>query len=173
MKKQRLTQQSWIDAGLKSLIANGPASLAAEPLARALKTTKGSFYWHFKDVPAFQMAVATDWQTRAFAAVVADLAEEGTPEQRLRRFGKSVLADKQDPAMRAWAQTNKPVRAVVSQVDEERMTYVSSLLRQMGVKNADFAAGTLGAVVGMRQLPGVKKPADAYDSLVDMVLALQ
>ena len=35
-----------------------------------------------------------------------------------------------------------------------------------------FAAGTLGAVVGMRQLPGVKKPADAYDSLVDMVLAL-
>ena len=75
--------------------------------------------------------------------------------------------------MRAWAQVDKPIRKVVSQVDDERLTYMSGLFRQMGVKNANFAAGTLGALVGMRQLPGVKTPADAYDSLVDMVLALQ
>lgn len=173
MKKQRLTQQSWINAGLKSLVTDGPGSLAAEPLARQLKTTKGSFYWHFKDVPAFQMAVATDWQTRAFADVVSDLANDGSAEQRLRRFGRTILSDAQDPAMRAWAQTDKPIKKVVSQVDAERMTYMSSLLRQLDVKNTDFAAASLGTLVGMQQLPGVKKPADAFDTLVDMVLALQ
>jgi AcrR family transcriptional regulator len=173
MKKQRLTQQSWIDAGLKSLVSDGPTALAAEPLARDLATTKGSFYWHFKDVPAFQMAVAKDWQSRAFAAVVADLGDSGTPEVRLRRFGRTVLSDKQDPAMRAWAHTDPAIAKVVAQVDDERLTYMSNLLRQLGVKNANFAANCLGALVGMPQLPGVKSPVDAFDTLVDMVLALQ
>ena len=70
MKRERLSRQSWIDAGLKALVAQGPTALAAEPLARALGATKGSFYWHFKDVPSLHEAVTQDWQTRAFARVV-------------------------------------------------------------------------------------------------------
>ena len=62
MKRIRLNRQSWIDAGLRALVAEGPTALAAEPLARQLGTTKGSFYWHFKDVPDFQKAVIRDWQ---------------------------------------------------------------------------------------------------------------
>ncbi len=173
MSKQRLNQKSWVQAGLKSLLSEGPTALAAEPLARQLKTTKGSFYWHFKDVPAFKTAVATDWQTRAFDDVVRALAETGTAEQRLRRFGQTVLADPHDPAMRAWAQTDKAIAKIVAQVDAERMTYMQNLLRQVGLTNADFAASCLGALVGMKQLPGVKKPSDSYDTLIDMVLALQ
>ena len=173
MPSKRLNKQSWIDAGLKSLLAEGPASLAAEPLARRLNTTKGSFYWHFKDVPAFQIAVATDWQARAFDDVVKALAAEGSPEQRMRRFGQTILSDKQDPAMRAWAQSNTAIARIVALVDGERLTYMQNLLRKLGLTNVDFAASCLGALVGMQQLPGVTTPQDAYDTLVDMVLALQ
>ena len=61
MKRQRLSPQTWIEAGLAELVAQGPKALAAEPLARKLATTKGSFYWHFKDVPDFQAAVVKHW----------------------------------------------------------------------------------------------------------------
>lgn len=173
MKKPRLTRQSWIDAGLEALISEGPSALAAEPLARRMGTTKGSFYWHFNDVPDFQTAVAASWQTQAFANVVQALAEPGTPEQRLRRFGRHVLADQQDQALRAWAQTDQRILEMVVAVDAERLTYLGNLLRHLGITNPDFAAAALGAVIGMPQLPGVKNPDDAFDTLIDLVLALQ
>ncbi|MEH6751885.1 MAG: TetR family transcriptional regulator, partial [Paracoccaceae bacterium] len=36
-------------AGLAALAEAGPVALKAEPMARRLGTTKGSFYWHFAD----------------------------------------------------------------------------------------------------------------------------
>jgi len=173
MKRQRLSRQSWIDAGLSALVTKGPAALAAEPLARALSTTKGSFYWHFKDVPEFQSAVVKHWQGRAFADVLQALEKPGTPEQRLRRFGKDVLSNEEDPAIRAWALADPSVARAVAQVDAERLKYVTNLLRQVGISNDDFARSCLAALVG---LPAVAKKAPAtkaYDSMVDLVLALQ
>ena len=173
MKRQRLSRQSWIDAGRDALVNNGPAALAAEPLARALKTTKGSFYWHFKDVPEFHAAVVKDWQSRAFADVLQALEDAGPAEQRLRRFGKDVLSNQDDPAMRAWARADANVAQAVAQVDAERLKYVANLLKQIGITNDDFARSCLAALVG---LPAVAKKAPAtkaYDAMVDLVLALQ
>lgn len=173
MKRTRLTPQSWIDAGLDALVIQGPTALAAEPLARALGTTKGSFYWHFKDVPDFQRAVVKDWKTRAFAGVVDALAEEGNAEIRLRRFGQIILTDVQDPAIRAWASTDKIVARAIAQVDAERLTYMVNLLRQLGIKNPEFAQSTLGALIGLPHLGTKAKSKRAFDTLVDLVIALQ
>ncbi|WP_299502027.1 TetR/AcrR family transcriptional regulator [uncultured Roseobacter sp.] len=173
MKHQRLTRQSWIDAGLAELIEKGASALAAEPLARKIGTTKGSFYWHFKDVPAFQEAIISDWQSRAFAQVLAALAEDGTSEQRLRRFGSLILSDAQDPAFRAWAQKSPTVAAAISQVDAERLTYLTNLLRQLGVTNPGFAQSCLGALIGLPQLKDQADPATAFDTMIDLVLALK
>ncbi|XDA98769.1 TetR/AcrR family transcriptional regulator [Sulfitobacter sp. LCG007] len=173
MSKTRLTRQSWIDAGLAALVAQGPSALAAEPLARRLGATKGSFYWHFKDVPALQEAVARDWQARALSSIVDALGDDSPAERRLRRFGQTILSDPQDPAMRGWARTNPMVASIVGQVDDERMTYIGALLRQLGVANRDFAQTSLGSLVGMPQLPGASAPAAAFDTLVDMVVALR
>lgn len=173
MASQRLTRQSWIDAGLTALGAQGPTSLAAEPLARALGATKGSFYWHFKDVPAFQEAVVRDWQSRALSDVAKALSGSGTAEKRLRAFGKTILSDVQDPAIRAWAQTAAPVAQVVTDVDAERLTYMASLLAHLGVGNPAFAQSCLGALVGLPQLHGSATPAQAYDTMIDLVLALK
>ena len=47
--KPRLGREAWEDAALAALGRGGLASVAVEPLAVALGTTKGSFYWHFAD----------------------------------------------------------------------------------------------------------------------------
>ncbi|MEM1075636.1 MAG: TetR/AcrR family transcriptional regulator [Pseudomonadota bacterium] len=172
MKRQRLSRQSWVDAGLKALVSKGPSALAAEPLARDLKTTKGSFYWHFKDVPEFQATVVKHWQSEALTSVVAALADSGTAEQRLRRFGQDILTDKTDPAMRAWARSDKSVANAVAQIDAERLTYVTNLLKHLGLKNDDFGRSCLGALIGLPSLSGKNAATKSFDTMIDMVLAL-
>lgn len=173
MKRTRHSRKSWIEAGLSALVADGPAALAAEPLARELGTTKGSFYWHFKDVPEFQSAVVKEWQSLAFAEVVSALADKGSAEDRLRRFGKSTLSAKYDRAVRAWAATNADVAKVVAQVDAERLAYVATLLRHLGVTNEDFARSCLAALIGLPSLSGRARAAKSFEALVDLVLALK
>ncbi|MGZ2256206.1 TetR/AcrR family transcriptional regulator [Roseobacter sp. A03A-229] len=173
MATQRLTRQKWIDAALDALVKKGPPALAAEPLARELGATKGSFYWHFKDVPALHEAVVKDWQSRALSRIAEELAKSGNAEKRLRAFGKQFLADKQDPAFRAWAQTSPMVARAVSDVDTERLTYLVNILTQLGVRNPAFAQSCLGALIGLPQLHGKTKPGQAFDTMIDLVLALQ
>jgi AcrR family transcriptional regulator len=173
MKRERLSRQSWIDAGLKALVSEGPGALAAEPLARDLGTTKGSFYWHFKDVPEFQEAVARQWQSDAFAEVVNALSEEGAADERLRRFGKRTLDNRHDSAMRAWARTDKRIARLIAQVDAERLTYMANLLRQVGITNDDFARSCLAALIGLPDIGSNSEAAKGFETLIDLVLALK
>ena len=85
----RLSPDSWIHAGFDALVAQGPSALKAEVLARGLNTTKGSFYWHFKDVPAFHERMLRHWEDTSLAALEAVLADEGSAVQRLRHFAQS------------------------------------------------------------------------------------
>jgi AcrR family transcriptional regulator len=172
MKRQRLTAQSWIEAGLSELVSTGPNALAAEPLARKLGTTKGSFYWHFKDVPDFQKAVVKHWQSKAFADVLHALEDDGNAEQRLRRFGKNILSNVHDPAIRAWGRADKSVAKAITQVDAERLKYLVNLLRKLGISNDDFARSALAALVGLPAITGRKQAAKSYETLIDLVLAL-
>lgn len=173
MTRTRLTRQTWIDAGIATLVEAGPSALAAEPLARKLHTTKGSFYWHFKDVPDFHQAVVKDWQTRAFAAVVEALSETGNAEQRLRRFGGTLRADTQDSALRAWARSDPLVAKAVAQVDDERLKYLGNLLKQLGISNPEFAQTCLGALIGIPQIGSKTNPRKAFETLVDLLVALK
>ena len=175
MSKQRLTRQSWIDAGLTALAEQGPSTLSAEPLARHLGTTKGSFYWHFKDVPAFQTAVVTAWQDTAFDRVASALQTDGSAPDRLRQFGHDLLGDPVELPLRGWATTNTAIAEALAQVDAKRLAYLAALLEQLDLRNPNFAHACLGALIGMPQVPGAQRDTslDAFDTMIDMVLALR
>jgi AcrR family transcriptional regulator len=148
MKTQRLSIDTWTAAGLKALTKDGPDALRAEPLARAIGTTKGSFYWHFSDVPAFQNAVLKRWQGDAFADVVKQLSATGSAEVRLRAFAAQIIKAKSDPAIRAWAQANDDAAKAVAQVDEQRLAHIARLLSQLGLKNPAFAVSCYATLIG-------------------------
>lgn len=171
MPRPRLSPEKWISAGLKALAASGPTALAAEPLSRTLKTTKGSFYWHFKDVPAFQEAVLTKWQAQALEQVLDQLQQSDDADKRLRDFGRLVLSDPTEAQLRIWAQNDSRVAGVVEEVDAERLAYLTRLLSQLGLRNADFARALLAALIGLSL--GDDRDHAPFDTLVDTVLALQ
>ena len=142
-------------------------------MARQLGTTKGSFYWHFKDVPAFHTALIQAWRSRALADLSDAVAATTTPHKRLRRFGHAVLGDSTETALRIWAHSNHDVRKMLGEVDAERLTYLGLLLREMGIGNADFARALLATLIGLPQLSStVKSRTTTFDTMLETVLAL-
>lgn len=182
MAKNRLTPDAWIKAGFRALSSNGPAALKAEPLARALGTTKGSFYWHFDDVPAFHAAMLDLWEARTAQDVAEAADHEPNPIKRLRALGTAVThrspeavgSDRAEAAIRAWALENEMIAAALARVDKLRMDHIADTLSDIGVTNPEISRILYGAFIGMRDL-SAKDGADnseAMGTLVDLILAL-
>ena len=178
-RRARLRRHNWLDKGLAALGEAGHGALQAEPLARRLGTTKGSFYWHFADLPAFHAAILDRWEQDASAALDAALADEAGEVARLRRFGQ-VIADKPggtdvEPAIRAWALGMPKAAEAVARVDATRLSYLSGLLDDLGIGNPEMAQILYAASIGMEAM-GPAAPANrssAMGTLVDLVLALR
>lgn len=175
-RKSRLSPDDWLRAGLDALSAAGPEALKAEPLARALETTKGSFYWHFPDVPAYRKALLEFWGAEAGASPEDPEDRKAAVAQlhALVRDGFSTNTAT-ETAMRAWALTDETARATLADIDARRLAHLSHVLRQVGVTNPDIARMLYAAQIGMSQLDDAdsSRNSAALDTLVDLVLALR
>src|SRR5258705_5900348 len=69
----QLSAKDWLDQGLKTLTYSGFTALKAEPLAKAMGVSRGSFYWHFADIGAFHAAILKHWREVAAEQIIAGL----------------------------------------------------------------------------------------------------
>ena len=161
--KPRLTSDDWIFAGFRALVDTGPQALKAEPLARSLGTTKGSFYWHFKDVPDFHAQMLTVWENHAYHAVTQALATIRDPATRLQKLGSLAVGDDQtqskawggpgaEPAIRAWAQANPMVAVATRKIDALRIGYISDILTELDLPDPDLPRIIYAAYIGLGTL---------------------
>ncbi|MBU2983004.1 TetR/AcrR family transcriptional regulator [Lentibacter algarum] len=166
MSDKQLSKNDWIAAGFEALAKQGPQALKAEALARALGTTKGSFYWHFKDVAAFHDSMINKWQNSA--TVITD---EENPATTLRNLAQNyaVMAD---PNLRAWARSNEQVAQALADSDTRKLTEIASLLEKCGVSNPELAQVLFAATIGLTETPGCDAK-NAIATLVDLILALR
>jgi AcrR family transcriptional regulator len=131
----QLSAKNWLDEGLRTLATSGFTALKAEPLAKAMGVSRGSFYWHFADVDAFHAAILRHWHEVAveqiIAAVEALPSDQSPIEQLLiRAFGRKPALES---AMRSWATLDPVARAAVETVDRRRLSYIQSLLAASGL----------------------------------------
>lgn len=181
-KAKRLTRSAWIDSGIDVLRSKGSDALKAEPMARHLKTTKGSFYWHFKDVEDFQGSVLTLWEQAAIVELSRILEEDAGGVACFRALANS-LADpgstsivlRSEPAVRAWSTNSQLAQDVVARVDEARLSVLATVLKRIGIANPEVAHMVYGAAIGMALITGEdeRDRKKAIGSLVDLVLALR
>jgi AcrR family transcriptional regulator len=180
----QLSATDWLEAGLKALAANGFPALKAEPLAKALGVSRGSFYWHFADLNAYHAAVLDHWREVAAERVIADLeageADESPLSRLLRRsFSGRLMLEK---AVRSWATFDSRARAAVQAIDRRRLDYVESLLRGAGLpaETAQARAQILywafvGYALSDKPLPRAKQNAVLHEligmGLTGMALA--
>lgn len=136
----QLSAKDWLDQGLKTLAKSGFTALKAEPLAKAMGVSRGSFYWHFADIGAFHAEILAHWRDVAAEQIIANVEAASRDDNPLplllrRVFGTPMTLEN---AVRTWATVDPAARAAVQAIDRRRLNYVENLLRQSGLA-ADVA----------------------------------
>jgi len=131
----QLSAKDWLDQGLRTLASSGFTALKAEPLAKAMGVSRGSFYWHFADIGAFHAAILKHWRDVAAEQIIANLeavSGNADPLQLLlrRAFGTRLTLEK---AVRTWASVDPLARSAVQAIDRRRLNYVERLFRANGL----------------------------------------
>jgi len=134
----QLSAQDWVDFGLKTLAKRGFTALKADPLAKAMGVSRGSFYWHFADLGAFHAAVLERWREVATEQIIAGVEaarasdSNENPLAILLRltFGSKHQLEK---AVRSWAANDARARSAVAAVDRRRLDYIAGLLAEAGL----------------------------------------
>lgn len=131
----QLSAQDWLDRGLKVLAASGFSALKAEPLARDMGVSRGSFYWHFADIGAFHAAVLKRWREIAADAIIANVEQASGDDEPLAVLLRRVFSEKLalERAVRSWATSDAAARNAVQAIDRRRLDYVEGLIRAKGL----------------------------------------
>jgi AcrR family transcriptional regulator len=171
---EQLSAKDWLDQGLKTLASDGFTALKAEPLAKAMGVSRGSFYWHFADIGAFHAAILKHWREIAAEQIIANLeahkSKDNPLELLLRQaFGGRLVLEK---AVRTWATLDPVARSAVQAIDRRRLGYVEKLLGASGLP-ADVARpraqilywAFLGFALSDRPLPQARQ-AEVIDELL-------
>ncbi|MEM9839670.1 MAG: TetR/AcrR family transcriptional regulator [Pseudomonadota bacterium] len=178
----RKTREDWLHHGLKTLKASGFEALKAAPMADSLGVSRGSFYWHFKDLSDFHTQLIDLWQERTTDRIIVELTNDEAPQIRLRTLvERAVQSDAQaalDRAVRRWADQAPTVRARLALVDEKRIGFIADLIS--AARGHDRAASLTrarilyAASIGESMIAGpagTKLTADQRSALVDLILA--
>jgi len=130
----QLSAQDWLDQGLKTLAASGFTALKAEPLAKAMGVSRGSFYWHFADIAAFHAAILKYWRQVAAEEIIADVEATADGESPMPLLLRQAFSGKPalERAVRSWAMVDSGARSSVQAIDRRRLDYLKSLLRDAG-----------------------------------------
>ena len=133
-----LSATDWLDEGLKTLAERGFTALKAEPLAKAMGVSRGSFYWHFADIGSFHAAILRRWREVAADQIIANVEAASGHDDPLavllrQAFGGRLTLEK---AVRGWAALDPLARRAVAAMDRRRLSYVEDLLKRAGLPPA-------------------------------------
>lgn len=187
MVKDRLSASDWVKVAFRALTKGGLGAVRVEPIARDLGVSKGSFYWHFKDLPHLKAAMQETWRIAANEAVIAlveQAAEE--PRERLRHLIAQVTGDIADEyggagveaALREWARYDTEVGQLIGEMDRRRLDFVTSLFLAAGLPEADAeqsARQLYAALIGLEQLSPAQNRQREADllALLELLLSRQ
>jgi AcrR family transcriptional regulator len=131
----RLTTTDWIKHGLRTLAGQGENALKVGALAAGLNVSRGSFYWHFKDIDDYRQALLREWQQRAGDQVIRDIDATITGPARLTALMRLAFEEDRslDRAIRSWAGVDASAEAAVASVDVQRVAYIAKLLTESGI----------------------------------------
>ena len=133
----RLTKPDWIRHGLRTLANDGADALKVGPMSAALKVSRGSFYWHFRDIADFRLQVLQSWQERAVDQVIVETEARIAEPDRFAHLMRHAFGIKRnlDRAVRSWGLQDENVATLVAAVDSRRVAYMAKLLIASGVES--------------------------------------
>jgi AcrR family transcriptional regulator len=136
----QLSAEDWLHQGLRTLAKSGFTALKAEPLAKAMGVSRGSFYWHFADIGVYHAAILKHWRDVAAEQVIADLEAVSKDRDAIALLLRQAFSSTPalENAVRTWATVDPGARAAVQAIDQRRLGYIETMLRRAGF-SADMA----------------------------------
>ncbi len=171
----RLTKIDWITAGFRALTSGGPQAINIEKIAIDLKVSKGSFYWHFKNLAAYKHAMLVYWQHQGTQDIISRVAaNQSSPVEQLKdlitQTGELSLEHvggrRAESAVRDWARYDPEVAKLMASIDQTRLEFVTELFKQSGQNNADaeFSGRILYAcLIGLGNMSIAQSPTPQHD----------
>jgi AcrR family transcriptional regulator len=180
MANSRLSVDDWIQAGFAILAEEGIKALKLDRLCARLGVTKGSFYWHFTDMPGYRAALVQAWgelrdDDRRHFGELSGLP----PRERLSEMMSSLVSARHwtlERAMREWARTDDSAAASVRAADQRVLAAMRQAFLDDGfdADDADLRANATFAVgIGFLHLAGPRpspRAADRRQGFLDIML---
>jgi AcrR family transcriptional regulator len=133
----------WLDTARRALIEDGTAGVEINKLAKRLGSSRGGFYWFFKDRAELLEKLLAYWvqtSTALFERILQVPGRNGM-EEYLAMTNLWVDENEYDPkwdgAIRDWARISKAVRDVVQNVDQKRISVLEQIFNDMGYKGKE------------------------------------
>lgn len=177
---RNLTPDDWLGAAMSAMKRGGVRAVAVEPLAKALGTTKGSFYWHFRTREDLVRQALERWEQQETEGVIEGLESVSDPRERLRVLLAAIhrsASARPDPSVALSGDDDRAVGLALERVTTRRVEFVAEQVEALGVP-ADEArrrallayTGYLGYATLARSAPGALPAAAELDSYVETVL---
>jgi AcrR family transcriptional regulator len=136
MSTSRLSASDWTRAALDALTRGGVEAVRVDALARRLRITRGSFYWHFKDRDALLTAALEEWERICTTEVIEMLDAVDRPDERLRMLFRHAFEVDEfeglEPAI--LAQADHPVVApILRRVTRTRLDFLTGAFQEIGL----------------------------------------
>lgn len=179
------TRRDWVLAALEALAEGGVEAVKVERLAKALKVSKGSFYWHFKDRSDLLLALLDLWDADFTQELINHAATLPTPAARLRSVAREALertmhgvdSARAEAAVQAWAGQDEHAAARLRLVEQARVGYLTEELAAAGLPRHSalaMAKALYLALLGLyaaRSYNPTLADDHAFLDLLDLVLA--
>ncbi|WP_323123685.1 TetR/AcrR family transcriptional regulator [Burkholderia alba] len=140
-----LSKEDWIAAATELLIGKSADEIRVESLAKQLRITTGSFYYHFKDRGDLLAQVLESWRESATAQIIRQLElAHAAPRQivedmlALPFHGHAARrASMIELSVRVWGRQDEAAQRVISDVDAQRLAYAEQCFRALGCSSAE------------------------------------
>ena len=138
--RTQLDREAWVNAAIEVLAEVGIAGLRVEVLAKRLKVTKGSFYWHFQDRRDLLISILGLWKEGRIRDIIKQTT--AVPGKELAQIyhvidvysaNRSRRGMMIELAVRDWARRDADAAAIVAEVDDVRLRCARDLFLACGV----------------------------------------
>jgi AcrR family transcriptional regulator len=135
----RLGADDWLRAALDIMVDEGISGVKIQRLCDRLGVTKGSFYWHFRDLDVFLGELARRWAEEGarLQGKLDNANDAGASLQQAMR----IFADRRNRnltrAMRDWAQNDERARAAIRKADQALYERVKEAIAALGFDDAE------------------------------------
>ncbi len=154
---KKVDKTNWFTEGFEILEKDGFAKITIEHLCSRLEISKGSFYYHFKNMDGYIEALMGYWLEENTLSIIRKVNESKKIKSKKNALDQLALERslRLEQSIRAWGYSNDAVMKRVREADKIRLEYLIELEIQDGKKRPvakDVAMLTYATLIGLQQL---------------------